>query len=315
MKSKKEIEQLVLDAARDTGVPIPDGGVVGEEPDFRFHTDAGNLGIEVSELLRPACTNHGILPLEQENFHQKILDAAREECEKRGLPPLRVHVYFTNPRGEKQDWKNLTRSLVDIVLTNYEKAQPAWSQSGRALPDDFQHILIVRDDDPWWWSPTAGGISLSQIPMHLASCIAAKEAKLPAYRQNLPSGAEVWLLLHSGVTVARSVEMPHGINEWRFPFEFDRIFWLSFLRPEFVEIRRAPKTDYTKPWTRVEFVCECGTRCRIDVELDHSQFSGHAYQHPCGTTQAHYVPGRIMRMLEEPRNEMCRDTVQVRDQA
>jgi hypothetical protein len=306
MKSKKEIEQLVLDAARDAGVPIPGGGVVGEEPDFRFHTDAGNLGVEVSELLRPACTNHGILPLEQENFHQKILDAARNECAKQGLPSLRVQVYFRNPKGKKQDRKNLTRSLVDIVVANYEKAQPAWSQRGRALPDDFQHVLIVRDDDPWWWSPTVGGISMSQIPMHLVSCIAAKEARLPAYRQNLSGGAEVWLLLHSGVTVARSVEMPHGINEWRFPFEFDRVFWLSFLGPEFVEIHRAPKMDYTNPWTRVEFVCECGTRCGIDVELDDSQFSGHAYQHPCGTTQAHYVPGRIIRILEEYATNLSR---------
>lgn len=303
MRSKKEIEQLVLDAARDAGLPIPDNGVVGEEPDFRFHTDTVDLGIDVSELLRPACTNHGILPLEQQNFHQKILDAARNECEKQGLPSLRVQVYFTNPRGEKQGWKNLTQSLVDIVLTNYKKAQPAWSQTGRALPDDFQHVLIVRDDDPWWWSPTAGGISLSQIPMHLASCIAAKEAKLPAYRQNLPMGAEVWLLLHSGVTVARSVEVPHGINDWRFAFEFDRVFWFSFLGSEFVEIQRAPKMDYAKPWTRVEFVCECGTRCRIDVELDDGQFSGHAYQHPCGTTKARYVPGKILTLREERQDE------------
>jgi hypothetical protein len=299
MRSKKEIEQIVLDTARDVGVPIPEGGVIGEEPDFRFHTDAGDLGIDVSELLRPACTNHGILPLEQENFHQKILDAAREECEKRGLPSLRVQVYFTNPRGKKQDWKTLTQSLVNIVVTKYEKAQPAWSQSGRALPDDFQHVLIVRDDDPWWWSPTAGGISLSQIPIHLTSCIAAKEAKLPAYRQNLPNGAEVWLLLHSGVTVARSVEMPHGINEWRFPFEFDRVFWFSFLESEFVEIQRAPKMEYATPWTRVEFVCECRTNCRIDVELQDGQFGGHSYQHPCGTTEAHYVPGRVMKMWED----------------
>jgi hypothetical protein len=300
VRSKKEIEQIVLDAARNAGAPIPDGAEEDEEPDFRFHSATGSLGIEVSELLRPASTNHGILPLEQENFHRRVLDAAREECDRRGLPPLRVQVYFTNPRGERQSWKELTRSLVDIVSANYEKAQPAWSQSGRALPEEFQHVLIVRDDDPWWWSPTAGGISLPQIPMLLASCVAVKDTKLPAYRKNLPDGAEVWLLFHSGVTVARSVEVPHGINEWKFPFEFDRVFWLSFLGPEFVEIRRAPRMDYTRPWARVEFDCECGTICRMDVELSDTQFGGHAYQHSCGTTQAHYVPGRIIKMWEEP---------------
>src|SRR5437660_522773 len=299
MPNKKEIERIVLEAARNAGVPIPHGGELGEEPDFQFRSETKSLGVEVSELLRPASTNHGILPLEQENFHRRVLDAARDECDRRGLPSLRVQVYFTNPRGNRQDWKDLTRSLVELVFANYEKAQPAWSQSGRALPEEFQHVLIVRDDEPWWWSPTAGGISLPQIPMLLASCIAAKDTKLPAYRKNLPDGAEVWLLFHSGVTVARSVEVPHGINEWGFPFEFDRVFWLSFFGPEVVEIRRAPTMDYQKPWTRVEFVCECGTICRMDVELNDSQFSGHAYQHSCGTTQAHYVPGRIIRMWEE----------------
>jgi hypothetical protein len=34
--------------------------------------------------------------------------------------------------------------------------------------------------------------------------------------------------------------------------------------------------------------------------LDDGQFSGHAYQHSCGTTHAHCVPGRIIRMWEEP---------------
>jgi len=55
MLGKKEAELIVLGAARNAGVPIPDSGVVGEEPDFRFHTGAGNSGVEVSELLRPAC--------------------------------------------------------------------------------------------------------------------------------------------------------------------------------------------------------------------------------------------------------------------
>src|SRR5690349_20822361 len=144
MRSKKEIEQLVLDAARNAGAPIPDGGEEGEEPDFRFQTVKGSLGIDVSELVRPACTNHGIVPLEQENFHAKILEAARKECEKGGLPSLRVHVHFANPRGERQNWRAMVQSLVAVVVANYEKAQPAWSRSGRELPEEFQHMLIVR---------------------------------------------------------------------------------------------------------------------------------------------------------------------------
>jgi len=43
VRSKKEIEQLALDAARNAGAPIPDGGEVGEEPDFRFHSATGSF--------------------------------------------------------------------------------------------------------------------------------------------------------------------------------------------------------------------------------------------------------------------------------
>jgi len=60
MLSKKEMEQCALDAARKAGAPIPTGELEGEEPDFRFQTPP--LGIDVSELVRPACTNYGILP-------------------------------------------------------------------------------------------------------------------------------------------------------------------------------------------------------------------------------------------------------------
>lgn len=299
MRSKKEIEQLVLDAARSAGVPIPRGEVVGEEPDFRFHTETGELGIDVSELLRPAFTNHGIVPLEQEKFRQKILDTARKECEERGLPALRVHVCFTNPKGRKQDWQELTNSLVETVVANYQKATPTWSQVNPPLPEGFEYIVIMSEEGDWW-SPTVGGISVSQIPLHIAKSITAKELKLPAYRKNLGKGAQIWLLLHSGVTIARSLEVPKDIGEWKFPFEFDRVFWFSFLEAKAVEILRAPvNQNYSGEWTRIEFVCECGTTCRIDVQLVSDQFGGQPYQHQCGTLTGRYVPGRIIKILEE----------------
>lgn len=52
-QAKKIIETRALAAARRAGVPIPAGEIAGEQPDFRFSTDAGTLGVEVTELLRP----------------------------------------------------------------------------------------------------------------------------------------------------------------------------------------------------------------------------------------------------------------------
>src|SRR5271170_6142548 len=108
MLSKKEMEKCALDATRKAGAPIPVGEIEGEEPDFRFQMPL--LGIDVTELVRPACTNHGILPLEQERFRQKILDTVQQECVKRSIPPIYVHVYFTDPRGKKQDKQGLIKS-------------------------------------------------------------------------------------------------------------------------------------------------------------------------------------------------------------
>ena len=58
------------------------------------------------------------------------------------------------------------------------------------------------------------------------------------YRSNLPDGAELWLLLYSGATVARSVPIPNGIETWRVPFRFDRVFWFTSLECQFTEIQK-----------------------------------------------------------------------------
>src|SRR5580692_6941245 len=63
---KKRIEAYMLAAARKAGVPIPSGETLDEEPDFRFNDEIPALGIELSEVLRPASSNHGILPVEQD---------------------------------------------------------------------------------------------------------------------------------------------------------------------------------------------------------------------------------------------------------
>jgi len=37
------------------------------------------LGIELSEVLRPASSSHGILPVEQESFHKEIITKAQQD--------------------------------------------------------------------------------------------------------------------------------------------------------------------------------------------------------------------------------------------
>jgi hypothetical protein len=103
-EKKKEIETYVLSAARKAGLPIPPNEISGEEPDFRFNSHG--LGVEVSEIMRPASSNHGIVPVEQEALHQEIMAMAEREYYQDGnVRPAQASVYFTNTRGKKSDKK------------------------------------------------------------------------------------------------------------------------------------------------------------------------------------------------------------------
>jgi hypothetical protein len=124
------------------------------------------------------------------------------------------------------------------VAANRDRANPAVVLKSNELPEGFDQILIAAEPGEWWCGE-CGGITLSKIPIELSAKIAAKNKSLPTYRANLPISAQVWLLLYSRVTVSRSVPIPRGIEEWKFPFEFDHVFWLACLENRVVEIRRA----------------------------------------------------------------------------
>jgi hypothetical protein len=236
---KKRVEAYMLAAARKAGVPIPNAEIADEEPDFRFNDEVPGLGIEVSEVLRPASSNHGILPVEQESFHKAIITKAQQDYDAYGAKPVHVSVYFTNTRGGKRDKKELALALTEFVKANVEQASPFVSLYRPETPDGFDSVVISADSSRDWWCGEGGGYSLDDIRPQLAARISSKDRLVPTYRANLPAGARVWLLLYTGVTVARSMMIPAGIEEWTFPFRFERVFWYAALEGQFAEIQRA----------------------------------------------------------------------------
>jgi hypothetical protein len=209
-----------------------------EEPDFRFNEEVPALGIELSEMLRPASSNHGILPVEQESFHKEIMTKAQQDYYARAnAKPVHVSVYFTNTRGEKRNKGELAVALTEFVRANVHRANPFVSLYRPETPDGFDSVVISPESRDWWCGE-GGGYSLDDIRPQLAARISSKDKLVPTYRANLPAGARVWLLLYSGVTVARSMMIPHGIEAWTFPFRFDRVFWYTALEGQFAEIQR-----------------------------------------------------------------------------
>jgi len=306
---KKAGERRLLEAARAAGAqipPIPDGDLDDEKPDFRLDTESGTLGIELSELSRPACANYGIPPIFEEEFQREVLERAREQCRRMGID-VHVIVYFAQHRGKKWKKRELIRALTDVVAKNHHKAAPSCNLVGPALHEAFGQIVI--DCNPAdWWSSQSGNISVSQISVAMAERIAAKNGLLPVYRKNLPQGADIWLLLYSLPSISRNVPMFPAVNEWQFAFQFERVFWFTCTGNQLVEIRRAhcdvQAIKNAEKWMRMEFVCECGTTCRIDVELIGGPFGTRGYQH-CGMGAGRCVPGQIAGLWENGVASIC----------
>ena len=233
MNKKKEQETWILAAARTAGVPIPYGEVADEEPDFRFGTDANSLGIELSELLRPPSSNHGISPVAEQSYHQEIMALA--EAQYSG-PPVHVSVYFADSRGTKRDKLMMARALSHFLESKVAEANP-YAVFLRDIPVGFGSIKIELGYRKWWWGE-AGGYTISDVRQQLTSRIEEKNKLLPRYRVHLPEGAPVWLLLYSLPSVERGMEFPHEIKNWRFSFEFDRVFWFVSYLNDFIQIER-----------------------------------------------------------------------------
>lgn len=235
---KKRIEAYMLAAARNAGVPIPTGETPDEEPDFRFNDETPALGIELSEVLRPASSNFGILPVEQESFHKEIITKAQHKYyDAPDAKPVHVSVHFTNTRGKKSNKGELAHVLTEFVRTNTLRANPFVGFYQSETPDGFNFIGISSESRDWCYGE-GGGYSLNDIRPQVAARISDKDKLVPTYRANLPAGANVWLLLYTEVTVARSMMIPPGTETWKFPFHFDRVFWFALLEGRFAEIQK-----------------------------------------------------------------------------
>jgi hypothetical protein len=128
-------------------------------------------------------------------------------------------------------------ALASFVKSHRHEAAPVkLFERIDGIPEAFGVVNICSTPGPWQ-SGKSTVVTLDGIHYQLRDSIKAKNELLPQYRANLPN-APIWLLLYSCWDVARSVPMPHGIREWSFPFEFDRVFFFSSMSACVKEIRR-----------------------------------------------------------------------------
>lgn len=235
----KDIEIRALLAARRAGFSIPSGEVIpGEEPDFRIETETGTLGIELAEVLPPPRNDSFSSPVAEEDLHQSVIEIAEKNYCIAGGQPVKVSAFFWEVERARNKKHDMADGLVEFVRSNCARANPVFMTDRRdKLPHGFSAVSIDSHPGPWWSGECVGN-TLEGIYRQLATRIAAKNKLLPTYRANLPNSS-IWLLLYSCSGVSRGVEMPHGISEWSFLFEFDRVFFFASLSGSVAEIRRA----------------------------------------------------------------------------
>jgi hypothetical protein len=237
--TRKEVERRALEAPRSASAIIPCGEVQDfERPDFKILTESGLLGIEVTELLPPAGSDSFSSPLAEKDFHERAVRLAEQEYNRTpGAIPVKVTVYFWNIESGKYDKRNIARQLAEFVRSHRAQATPVATFDRRSdLPVGFGVISICAESGPWF-SGTSISLTLSQIHQLLAERISAKNDLLPTYRSNLPN-SPIWLPIFSCMEVSRGVQIPCGLIEWTFPFEFDRVLFFSGLNNTVVELRR-----------------------------------------------------------------------------
>jgi hypothetical protein len=116
--------------------------------------------------------------------------------------------------------------------------------SPRRSPEHFGSIVISLEPEEWWCAE-GSSVTLSDIPTALSSRIESKNRNVAKYRGSLAPKAGLWLLLYTVTSVSRSMPIPHGIEDWVFKSEFDRIFWYVCLGDQFVEIRKSEIAEPT----------------------------------------------------------------------
>jgi hypothetical protein len=237
---KKMVERRMIQLALRAGLPLPSGELVDRErPDFQIGADPVLLGIEVTAVNPPPRHPSFNSPLAECDKYEGVIRRAEADYGGiSGAAPVKVTTYpweIARTRGMETE---MARELVDFVCAHAHEAAPVATYKRRdRLPRGFGVVSIAASAGPWF-SGDSRSLTAAGIYNELSRRIADKNAHLPTYRQNLPA-APIWLLLYGGSVISNRIEIPYGSEEWRPPFDFDRVFLYTAQSGRVAEISKA----------------------------------------------------------------------------
>jgi len=216
-------------------------------PDFILAHSGKNLGVEHTTLRKRKLQTVDRTPQQQVAFQDKIVKNARLQCEKWGIPPLRIKVWFrsTSHLRGGPDQQKVSQELASIVrdfaqknkLNCFECFKP-----GSALPG-ISKICITPgtiNGKLWLKSHRWSRVGAVRVKMSfirdLQEIIESKNAK---YQKYLRKCDQCWLLIvadKSNPAQAFDITYDNHVRTHIYESNYDRIFFMEVTEKYLVEL-------------------------------------------------------------------------------
>lgn len=173
---------------------------------FDSTTKIRHLGSNYQKL-RPASSNHGILPVEEEAFHKKIIaQAQRDYYDASDSRVARANLFFTNARGVRRSKKELTRALTGFVRANAQRRNPFVALGRRETPDGFEGGSYCFDEakSPQPSEIRSGNRLTSRLPSRPVIPVVFRQALCPPASTFPCSGPRCRLRCRSSLDLQRT---------------------------------------------------------------------------------------------------------------
>jgi hypothetical protein len=229
---ERDSERLVFDLFRQKlGLAGEFGHNKGNErgderkPDFTGYHEGKTLGIEITEINIPGKIDGRSLP-ELEVAKQRIVDRARDEAIKCGLPAVRVRVTFRRaiPKGKEAF---LTETLFQMVSCHRPPLDHAVELDGKnGLPNEFLRLGIRNCGKKHDWAYIEAGVVQSEFSSRVQEIIDTKSDKIAQYLQHCRA---CWLIIAAlGDRPSSFYEIGDQVRTTRYKSGFERVFFLNW---------------------------------------------------------------------------------------
>lgn len=231
MKKKQRERHLLECFLRSAGIE-PLSIVDRERPDFMLSFPDGEVGVEVTELLK---TDHPDAPPEraQESIADQIIRKAQQLYEQKGGLPVNVSVIF-NPGNDlrkalRDELADAIASLIQIQsIKDGETFRWDSKERGVQLPNPVSYIQalgVPSLDYAHWTVPRAGWVA-PLTSEALSERISAKAAKLTTYQN---SARRVWLIVVTDRTrPSQMFEHRGSFDSSALKHPFERAYYYSY---------------------------------------------------------------------------------------